>query len=358
MRRFVKLSILVQFFILTIGVFAHQQTGRLEEITKQFQKDHEVTGVVVAAIQRDQNQSFQQIITLGTLSKKSPIPVNQYTEFRLGPLTQLFTSALLAYFVQEGRVNLADPVSQFLPQSTRVPSFKGQEITIGDLATHTSGLPDMPYTLSSRATFSVAQMYHFLGKYELTRMPGSQYEHSNLGYALLANLLTRISKKSFPDLLQQVLLRPLNLRDTVFTLDQEQRSRYAIGYEKGHGISPLNSEKIYSVFIGSGGLNSNAHDMLTYLSFHMGCEETSLNSILSIMRRTHHQFGSHATGLGWSIMQLPGIKGELFYNKGTLFGFSSYMGIAPDENIGVVVLTSQGDFEIASLGEELLRALK
>lgn len=359
MMPILKPTIFFLFFFCGV-LFADEPSPLEQEIKKmseQFQADHGITGMAVIVIGRDQNQKFEQVVTLGSLSKKSSVPVNRFTEFRAGTLTQVFTAAALAYFVQEGQVTLNDPVSKFLPKSIKLPTYQDKEITLGDLATHTSGLPDMPYTLSSRATFSVGQMYHFLSKYELPRAPGAKYEYSNLGYAFLSNLLSRIAKRSFPDVLTQIVLHPLNLKDTVFTLSHDQKSRYAIGYEEGRGVSPLSSEKVYSVFIGAGGLISTPQNMVTWLSFNLGKEKTSLNQILSIMQRPYHSYKSFAVGLGWQISQLEGMTSNLFHNQGKLFGFSSYMGIIPETNTGVVILTNQGDFELTGFGEELLKKL-
>jgi serine-type D-Ala-D-Ala carboxypeptidase/endopeptidase len=328
---------------------------QLEETVEHYLEDHDITGISVAVIGRENLQKFQKTISKGKLSKKSPIPVNNHTEFRLGPLSQIFIASVLAYFVNEGQLSLNDPVSKFLPKSMKVPTYKGKQMTLGDLATHTSGLPDMPYSLSSRASFSVSQMYRFLSKYELTREPGTKYEYSYFGYAFLSNLLSRIAKRSYPDLAQQMILEPLHMKDTVFNISQDQKIRLATGYEEGRGISPLLSEKLYSIFIGAGGLYSTAQDMLIFLSFNLGKEQTSLNAILPIMQTPYHTFNHFQVGLGWKIE--PYGNTSLFFLEGTLFGFATYMGIVPEKDMGVVILANQGDFLIESLGEQILHII-
>lgn len=329
----------------------------IEERVEVYHSEHAITGMAIAAIGRDNHQKFQQIVTKGKLSLKSPIPVNAFTEFRIGPLTQIVTAGTLAYLVQEGQVSLNDPISKFLPKSMTLPNYKGKEITLGDLATHTSGLPDMPYSLTSRSNFSISQMYRFLSKYELPREPGSKYEYSNFGYAFLSNILSRIAKRSYPELAAQLIMHPLGTDDTVFTLSSEQKKRLATGYENGRGISPLQSEKIYSVFIGSGGLYSTPKDMLTFLSFNLGKEKTSLNAILPLMQTPYHSFKGFDMGLGWKISAFPNAQANFYHLSGTLFGFGMFMGFVPDHDIGVVVLTNQGDHDPTQLGEEILKIM-
>lgn len=354
-----KTHILILFSFFSLSLFAEEKgiQGEIENLTQAFMEDHSITSIAVMAIGRENHEKFEQIVTRGNLSIKSPVPVNQYTEFRIGPLTQLFTAVALAYFVQEGQVSLNDPVSKFVPKSMKLPTYQGKEITLGDLATHTSGLPDMPYSLSSRSSFSVSQMYRFLSKYELTREPGTKYEYSNFGYAFLANLLSRLSRRTFPELINQMILQPLSLKDTTFTLSQEQKSRLVTGYEMGKGISPFLSEKIYSIFIGSGGLYSTPRDMLTFLSYNMRKERTSLNAVLSIMQAPYHAFKNFEVGLGWKITSFENLQEKLYSIEGTLFGFSMYMGMIPETDTGIVVLFNQGEFNPSPLAEEILKVM-
>jgi len=349
-----KCIFLLLFFLPTTLLMGAMET-QLEKAIEIYMEENGITGISAAVIGREDHQKFQKIISRGNLSKKSPIPVNNYTEFRLGPITQLFTAAVLAYYVKEGQVSLDDPVSKFMPRSMNVPTFEGREITLGDLATHTSALPDMPYSLSSRASFSVSQMIRFLSKYELLRAPGTKYEYSYFGYALLSNILSRIAKSSFPTINSQLILTPLYIKETTFTLSHEQKTRLTTGYELGHGISPLLSEKLYSVFIGAGGLYSTPLDMLTFLSFNLGKIRTSLTRILSVMQTPYHTFNDFQVGLGWTIV--PYKASHLYSIGGSLFGFSTYLAMVPDQDIGVVILANHGETPIDTLGEQLLNIL-
>jgi len=344
------------FLLTPLFLFADMQNDLEEKVTTYFQENAPV-GIAVMAIGRENHQKLEHTITKGNLSLKSPIPINPYTEFRIGPLTQVVAASVLAYMVQEGRVQLNDPISKFLPKSMKLPTYHGKEITIGDLATHTSGLPDMPYSLSSRSSFSISQMYRFLSKYELSKEPGSKYEYSNFGYAFLANILSRIAKKPYPYLVEEIITHPLGIKDTVFKLSFEQKKRIATGYEHGKGISPFLSEKIYSVFIGSGGLYSTPRDMMTFLSFNMRKEKTSLNAILPIMQATYHSFKHFDVGLAWKITPYHKTNSKLYYLDGTLFGFGMYMGFVPDKDIGVVILTTLGDYSPEHLAEQLLEIM-
>ncbi|MEM7175154.1 MAG: serine hydrolase [Chlamydiota bacterium] len=386
------LSWLVLLSVIDIGAvakapdepFAEKQKSsmrieQVEALCRQYQFDHDMTGLAVAVIGNDGGQRFEHIATFGTVSRKSSVPITPYTEFRIGPLTQLFTASVLAYFVQSGQVRLRDPLSRFLSSSMVVPSYQGREISLENLATHTSGLPDIPYSLSGHTHFRLSQMYRFLSLYRLKYAPGSHYEYSYFGYAILANLLSRIGRRSFSELVEQIVLTPMNLRDTTFSLSPEQKSRYAIGYDHGRGISPLAMEKIYSTFIGAGGLYSTIRDMLTYLSFQLGDEQTSLNVLLPLMQYPYYRGKTFSSGLAWQIpclsqkhlqilpkkvgnIFIPGrcefrVESPFFDLKGSLFGFTSYMGIFPKKGVGVVLLSNKEEVKLDPLAEEILSLL-
>ena len=350
---------------LSVGELAAQEPGAkreavhnaIETMCAHYRSEEGMTGLAVAAIASREGQPHHYFVTLGTVSKKSSVPITPYTEFRIGPLTQLFTASILAYFVQSGQVRLNAPIRQFFSKSVAVPTFQGKEMTLLDLATHTSGLPDIPYSLSTRGHFRTSQMQYFLSRYQLKDAPGTHYDYSYFGYAILGNLLSRIGKHSLPELIQDMVLTPLNLKDTTFFLSTEQKTRYAVGYDKGQGISPLDVEKTYSTFVGAGGMSSTIRDLALFLSFQMKEEQTSLNALLPLMQNSYYQGKGVSSGLAWQISPLSSTGEKLMHLQGELFGFASYMGFCPQKKIGVVLLANQGDASLDPLAQKILALL-
>src|SRR5580698_8620594 len=129
---------------------------------------HQSVGIVVGMIGPD----GRKVVSYGALEKGDPRVLNGDTVFEIGSVTKVFTSLLLSDMVQRGQVALTDPVSKYLPASVSMPQRNGKQITLQDLATHTSGLPRMPSNLKPKdmanpyADYTVAQMYEFLSSYE------------------------------------------------------------------------------------------------------------------------------------------------------------------------------------------------
>ena len=80
----------------------------------------------------------------GKMSNSSNATVDENTVFSIGSTTKVFTTILLADMVNKGLVKLDDPIEKYLPSNVTVPQYNGHKITIEDLATHTSGLPEFP----------------------------------------------------------------------------------------------------------------------------------------------------------------------------------------------------------------------
>jgi CubicO group peptidase (beta-lactamase class C family) len=168
-------------------------------LSDRIDRDHQSIGIVIGVIE----PSGRRIVTYGNLAKDDKRTLDGNTVYEIGSITKVFTSLLLADMVQHGEVVLTDPVAKYLPPEVKVPERGGKQITLEDLATHTSGLPRMPSNFTPKdpanpyADYSVEQMYQFISGYQLTRDIGSQYEYSNLGGGLLGHALARRAGMSY-----------------------------------------------------------------------------------------------------------------------------------------------------------------
>lgn len=89
-------------------------------------------------------QNGIQFYSHGKTSNVNNVTVDENTVFSIGSTIKVFTTILLADLVNKGLVKLNDPIEKYLPSYITIPQFKGHKIIIEDLATHTSGLPEVP----------------------------------------------------------------------------------------------------------------------------------------------------------------------------------------------------------------------
>jgi serine-type D-Ala-D-Ala carboxypeptidase/endopeptidase len=289
----------------------------------------------------------------GTTTLNGNQPVDENTIFDIGSIGKTFTAILLADMVERGEVSLDDPIEKYLPKSVKVPSNNGRSIKLVDLATQTSGLPNLPDNfapadeLNPYADYTVAQMYSALENVKLIRPPGYRYEYSNFGMGLLGHILSLRSGLSYEELVIQRITNVLGMPNTRSTLTNEMKKHLATGYDDI--VFPLWDNPTLA---GAGNLRSSAQDLLTYLAANIGLDETNL---YSAMQTTHKplrkvQPGT-LVGLAWHITSQGDT--QFIEHHGATGGYWGYVGFIRDKKIGVVVLTNTFE-EIDEIGHQLL----
>jgi D-alanyl-D-alanine-carboxypeptidase/D-alanyl-D-alanine-endopeptidase len=150
--------------------------------------------------------------------------------------TKVLTALLLADMVHRGEVSFDDPVSKYLPVALRV---HGAPITLLDLATYTSGLPNMPDNLppdwwaypDPMGNYTDAKLYEFVMDYVPKYEPAEHYEYANLGFGLPGIALAHRAGKSYETLLVERVCDPLGLAQTRITLTAEMHKRMVQGHD-------------------------------------------------------------------------------------------------------------------------------
>lgn len=122
-------------------------------------------------------------------------------------MSKIFTALILADMVAKGEVSLDDPAEKYLPAGAKIPERNGRKITLRDLAHHRSSLPRLPDNMpfgnpaDPYSDYSEKMLLDYLGRHQLTRDIGSQFEYSNLGFGLLGYLLGRGGHSDYETLL-------------------------------------------------------------------------------------------------------------------------------------------------------------
>ena len=157
--------------------------------------------------------------------------------FFIASVTKAVTATALMQYVDEGRLELRAPLSQYLPEFIG----EGREaISAWHLLTHTSGLPDLSHDRirSERPDYDW-MLAHALGTTPQWE-PGSRYEYNSSAWVLLSELMSRLSLAPFPEVLYQRLTLPLGMRDTVF--DARRLRNRAISVEGVDATNRITSE--------------------------------------------------------------------------------------------------------------------
>jgi CubicO group peptidase (beta-lactamase class C family) len=132
----------------------------------------------------------QRVAGYGRLRADTQATPDGGTIFEIGSVTKVFTGLLLVDLAEQGLVGLEDPLAGYLPAWVRMPTFEGDQITLGDMASHAGGLPRDPRGMLRRwlgdrrnpyAALSVQELYAGLARTRLRRRPGERVKYSNFG---------------------------------------------------------------------------------------------------------------------------------------------------------------------------------
>jgi serine-type D-Ala-D-Ala carboxypeptidase/endopeptidase len=298
------------------------------------------TGIVIGVI----DSKGSHIISYGEMGLSDRRPVNGDTVFDIGSITKVFTALLLADMAQRGEVSLDDPAGKYLDvKKVKLPERGGKQITLVDLATHTSGLPLRPTNLVSKDPndkyrgYSMGLMYECLSSFTLPRAIGTKYEYSNLGYGLLGHVLEKRMGKTYADLVETRITQPLKMKDTRIDLTPAMKSRMATGYN--NELIPIPSESRFDALQSAGAFSSTANDLLKFLGALLGFKQSSLQPAMKStlgIRRPGGMQPSTEIALAWNVYSDGGQ--EVVWKNGSVGGYRSFIGFDPKAGVGVVAL--------------------
>lgn len=243
----------------------------------------------------------------GTISIDSKTPMPKEAIFALASLTKPITATAILMLVEEGRLRLTDPVSQYLPQFKDLKS--NRPITLRDLLTHTSGLVTAVRP-PTEATATLADLIPRYAVEPLEFQPGTRWACSNtVALDTLARIVEVVSGKTYDRFLRERIFDPLGMKDTAHALDAPQKQRLATRYNvTPGGLQKFERLEAPRYFGGGGGLNSTAQDYFRFAQMLLNKGELEENRLLSpraveLMASVHIPDTLHGRqpGEGWGL---------------------------------------------------------
>lgn len=333
-----------------------------QKIQERMQRQR-LASVSIALVDGDEI-IYSQAFGYAEMEKK--IPATPDTVYPIGSVTKIFTATMLMQLCEKGILNLETPLKKYLPEYQVKSTFPGvQPTTLGQLASHTSGLPqDAPVNFwcnysgfgwivtggQADLTWYVSKndLLSSLDQIELEHQPGIYSHYSNLGIQLLGIALERASGQSFVDHVESQILKPLGMENSGFMLDEEKRSLIAVGHVCSSPQSPFIATPLWEpgCAIYSGGLNATAEDMARFVSLQFQTGPANKEQILSTgcLRRMRtpnsirHPGRYTSYGVGWAVVQIEGY--DAIEHNGALLGHSAHVSAIPDLGLGIVILSN------------------
>lgn len=267
------------------------------------------------------------------------VPIAPDMVFRVGSVTKQFTAACILKLAEAKRLALDDPLSKYLPD---FPTG-GRRVTLEQLLTHTSGIrnyTDMPaWYPHRREDWTPEQLVEFFKGQPLDFEPGSQWRYDSSGYVLLGAVLEKVTGKSYAEVVSELILRPLSLKDTRYGSDAPIIAGRVAGYRKdGAGVvnAPfLSMTQPYA----AGGLVSTVDDLARWQAALDAGTVLTAESRRRMWTPVRLPDGTDTRyGFGWIVWSYEGHA--VVEHGGSVDGFTTANMRLPDDHIYVAVLSN------------------
>jgi beta-lactamase class C len=308
-------------------------------------------GGLAAAVRIDGRTLF---FNRGIADERTEQPITSDSLFNLASVRKLFEATLVAEAVLRGELSLDDPVNKY------VRDLEGayiSRVTIGELATHTSGLllpTDHPPWPDD--SYSLAQFLHMLNAWtpEHGEQPGKQRIYTHAGYVLLQLALERRYSTPIAALIESRILKPLGMNSTLVpergpdnraVMEPQFMRRAVQGYSAdGMPIGAPGNQQSYFDFPGTGQMFSSVRDIAILVAAGLG--DQAIDPQLSkALQFTQHEFfrvdAQYGQAMAWEVNNLEGPT--VIDKPGGLNNASAYVGLVPARKLGLVILSNRGD---------------
>ena len=316
----------------------------IEEYIKDIMTEKQIPGMSVAVVKEGESVFIKGY---GMANLEHSVPATEKTVYEVASVGKTFTAFVVMMLVEEGVIKLDNAIAKYLDN---LPTA-WHSVTVRHILSHQSGLPsytevDNYWTDVIRYRLSQTEIIDLVRDLPLMFQPGEYSSYDNTGYYLLGMILEQITGKSYADLMQERLFKPLNMTATKMNNPNEIVPHRASGYRLPK--DKLINKPYYSpsVTFSAGGQLSNIEDMVKYER--ELCNPTLLQQSTLDLMWTHHPpsrrenwqpekyAGFLRVGLGWLIPDYPNKR--VVGHNGSIVGFASNITRFIDESLTVILL--------------------
>jgi CubicO group peptidase (beta-lactamase class C family) len=304
-----------------------------------FLEQNEISGAVTLVAKKGKILSFDAV---GLADIADGKPMKKDTLFWIASMTKPMAGAAILMLQDAGKLHINDPVENYLPEfrglwlvtkksaDAMVLKRPARPITLKDLLTHTSGLPNVD---APRPHSTLAELVSIISQQPLQFEPGSKWSYSNAGIDTVGRVAEVVSGQLFDEFLKARIFKPLGMRSTSFHPSRSLSKRLARSYEKNEQTGTIDETDVFFVkgdlwdeertVRPAGGLFSTAEDLFRFYQMMLNGGEWRGKRLLShdaVTELTRTQTGDIKTGftdgmswgLGFQVVKDPqGVTGML-----------------------------------------------
>ncbi|WP_152360257.1 serine hydrolase domain-containing protein [Microlunatus speluncae] len=325
------------------------QQGILEDEVAEAARELGVPGVAVGI----DHGGEREIVTYGVTSVDHGQPVDEATLFQIGSTAKTFTATAIMVLVEQGRVELDQPVRRYVPELRLQDHGTAETLTVGHLLNHTAGWDGGDtWVDTGEGDDALERAAALLADLPQQFAPGTGASYNNAAFVLAGRVVEKVTGTTFERALAELILNPLGLTRTLTSLNSIMTEPFAAGHRaNGATDGQVSVTRPWSDprgYIPAGArFASSLGDQLSWARFQLGDGRSAAGTRLLAadrLRSMHHPTTSHeilpgvGVGIGWMLRAIEGVR--LVEHHGDVAGQHSSVTVLPERDFAIVVLTN------------------
>ncbi|XP_054157062.1 serine beta-lactamase-like protein LACTB, mitochondrial isoform X2 [Oppia nitens] len=327
-------------------------------------------------------------VPLGWADIENDVPVRRYSMWRMASISKSLTSALVGKLMENGRLSLNESIYKYLkPGIFPVKQWKGKDvdITVGQLMSHTSGLPVDNSDKDMTKIYEYTNCTESVAKFRndpLISAPGTQYNYSNYAYQVLGAVIESVTNENFATTIDK-LMRDIHMNATMaetYGMVVRHRVHDYIRSDSGYLLHPTtNKSQLHlmnavilddSLTVEAQWSSGDSYYNINNTNPDLLKSETINQLWEPIFKKTIDKFGTHKTAHGWEVIeldkpitctnkcQMPASIRKVIWKTGGLYGLATIIVILPEQHICVTFFCNNSSFNNTGLIELALIVAK
>ncbi|CAN5743882.1 hypothetical protein BH20CHL3_BH20CHL3_13830 [soil metagenome] len=283
----------------------------------------------------------------GNLATRQPLTDDAILQ--IGSISKVFTATLALMLVEDGLLDLDEPVIAYVPDLPLADAAARTTITLRHLLSHTAGFEgDRFLDTYGRGDDALAKAVDHFGTLRQWTAPSDLWSYCNAGYYLTSRIIEVVADKPFETVFRERLIEPLGLETTFFYGEEVITRPHAVGHylksrEEGHKMAHGYSFPRY--VNGTGGVVCSTRELLRFAALHIGNGKIDGTRLLPAkaaraMREPVAEAGDFHRhyGLGWSVYDYPEFR--IVGHGGATRGFRANLTVIPERKFALAILTN------------------
>lgn len=241
--------------------------AEIDRVMEHYRLDAHIPGMVWGVVK---DGKLVHVKAAGVQDIEQKRPVTADSLFRIASMTKAFTALSVLKLRDDGKLALDAPAETYVPElkALKYPTEDSPKIRVRELITHTAGfVTDDPWGDRQTPLPEADFTKYLTDGVPFTRVPASQMEYSNLGYALLGRIISNVSGTAYDEFVQRTILRPLGMTATSHHVTSAPAEKRALGYRWEDNQWKIEPTMAHGAFGAMGGIQTSANDYAKWVAF-------------------------------------------------------------------------------------------